>query len=135
MRFQTILMSESANIYSPCHKYMYQIQMLFRNDLSNPIATHLGSEIDVSFIIATHYFSFFLFFGGLTVLFFLSADHKTSHHSSFFFIICSYENSSREPHGQSYCLVDLDCRSQIRTFSKIGFDQPIRMVENLFDYN
>ena len=59
---------------------MYQIQMLFRNDLSNPIATDLGGEIDVSFIIATH-FSFLFFFVWLSP--FLSADHKTSHHSSF----------------------------------------------------
>ena len=43
---------------------MYQIQkFFFRNDLSNPIATGLGGEIDVhvSFIKAKHYFSFDIF--------------------------------------------------------------------------
>ena len=43
-------LSESANMFSPCHTYMYQIQKHLRNDLSNPISTDLGGEIDVSFI-------------------------------------------------------------------------------------
>ena len=35
VRFQTILMSESVNLYSPCHTYiyMYQIQKLFEKTL------------------------------------------------------------------------------------------------------
>ena len=58
---------------------MYQIQKLFRNDLTNQIATYtdLGGDIDVSFIIATHYFSFWP-----DCPFILSADPKTSPHSS-----------------------------------------------------
>ena len=76
---------------------MYQIKkFFFRNDLSNPIATDLGGEIDVhvSFIIATHYFSFDIFWSNCP--FIMSADHKTSP-ILVYLIICSYENPSRKP--------------------------------------
>ena len=57
---------------------MYQIhKFFFRNDLSNPIATDLGGEIDVSFIIATHYFSFDIF--GPTVPLFCPPTIKPPH--------------------------------------------------------
>ena len=76
---------------------MYQIQkFFFRNDLSNPIATDLGGEIDVhvSFIIATLYFSFDIFLSNCP--FIMSADHKTSP-ILVYLIICCYENPSRKP--------------------------------------
>ena len=65
VRFQTILMSENANLYSPCHTYV--MHHIFQKDLSNPKATDLGGEIDVSFIIAPHYF--FIFFIRLSLYF------------------------------------------------------------------
>ena len=86
---------------------MYPIQKLFRNDLSNPISTDLGGEIDVSFIIATYYFPVFS-----NCPYILSADHIASPHSSLFDNLKLWE-------PQSYSLVDLDCRSQIRTFQKL----------------
>ena len=104
-------MSESTNLVThTCTKF----RRFLRNDLSNPNVYRFRWRDRWKFYYSNALF-FFLFFSPTVPLFY----PPTIKHPLVlvYLIICSYGDSSRKP--QSYSLVELDCRLQVRIFQKL----------------